>query len=480
MRPAPPPRPNWIRLGEILLAVSALFAALAVVQEGWYRAHLPFQVDYEEGNILNAALRMTHGLSPYGAPHAWPKILNPYGPVTYALVAIPVKLFGTSFTGPRLMVVAASLAVVVFLALLIWHETSSLLAGLMFGPLFLSLGNARLWMAVLRVDMFGLAFSLAGVYVFARSPRRWWLAAALFCVAFYCKHTLVAAPAACALWCVERKDWSRLLRFSATLAGAVLAVFAVGNLLTSGAFGFALLRTHVDLFDIRRYYSAMFDEVTSAGLLSAFNVVALVAAVVRRRGSPVLYYLVCSCVTAITIAKIGSNTNHMLELDALLCAGGGLGWGTLSAACRRLRYLTPIAIAACVLFTLALVIDMRPTPPQLGLACLDARLFVHSYPGERMLSDNIGLLVLAGKPVFLSNPFVYAQLVQRGGWSDQDLQQMIRRRSFDLIILGSPDVPPRPSDRWSPGVVQAIGESYLPVAQFGCRDAVLMWAPRPQ
>jgi hypothetical protein len=33
---------------------------------------LPFQVDYEKGNILNALARITHGLTPYPDPHARP------------------------------------------------------------------------------------------------------------------------------------------------------------------------------------------------------------------------------------------------------------------------------------------------------------------------------------------------------------------------------------------------------------------------
>jgi hypothetical protein len=59
---------------------------------------------------------------------------------------------------------------------------------------------------------------------------------------------------------------------------------------------------------------------------------------------------------------------------------------------------------------------------------------VKQYPGDRVLSENVGALVLAGKTVWVSNPFVYSQLVMRGSWPDAGLERMVRNREFDLIV----------------------------------------------
>src|SRR5512141_2296909 len=60
----------------LALAVSELWIHLQVLPQ---RLALPFQVDYEEGNILTALVRIAHGMSPYPDPHALPNVLNPYG-----------------------------------------------------------------------------------------------------------------------------------------------------------------------------------------------------------------------------------------------------------------------------------------------------------------------------------------------------------------------------------------------------------------
>ena len=54
----------------------------------------PFQADYEEGNILNALSRILSGATPWPEP-TLPSIMNPYGPVAYYLLVLPVKISGS-------------------------------------------------------------------------------------------------------------------------------------------------------------------------------------------------------------------------------------------------------------------------------------------------------------------------------------------------------------------------------------------------
>ena len=85
-------RTLFLRCCAVILACAAGFAAVLNTFDAWHLAGLPFEMNYEEGNILNAALRIVNGLSPYPDPHAFPNVLNPYGPVFYYLVAIPVRV----------------------------------------------------------------------------------------------------------------------------------------------------------------------------------------------------------------------------------------------------------------------------------------------------------------------------------------------------------------------------------------------------
>jgi hypothetical protein len=105
---------------------------------------------------------------------------------------------------------------------------------------------------------------------------------------------------------------------------------------------------------------------------------------------------------------------------------------------------------------------------------------VKQYPGDRVLSENVGAVVLAGKTVWVSNPFAYSQLVMRGGWPDAGLERMVRNREFDLIVTqwNYPMYPNFMSDsgeRFSSGVVKAIVENYRTVGMYGCTDARLIF-----
>src|SRR5215469_52551 len=70
-----------------VLAVCMSLAALASLYYSYRLAADPYQRDYEEGNILNAGAMLERGLTPYPPEHSWPVVLNPYGPVPYAIVA---------------------------------------------------------------------------------------------------------------------------------------------------------------------------------------------------------------------------------------------------------------------------------------------------------------------------------------------------------------------------------------------------------
>ncbi|HEX9120243.1 MAG TPA: hypothetical protein VF840_06855 [Terriglobales bacterium] len=93
-----------------------------------------------------------------------------------------------------------------------------------------------------------------------------------------------------------------------------------------------------------------------------------------------------------------------------------------------------------------------------------------SQPGDRILSENVGALVLGGKRVWVSNLFVYSQLIERAGWKDAGMKQMIDSRSFDLVVasrnfLGNKNYLVLGADRFDPEAIQALAQTYhaLPI-----------------
>src|SRR6266581_4726916 len=105
---------RWLQRQEPF-QTTLLFVAIVclsiIVHYAFARASTPFQIDYEEGNILNAGARLTHGQTPYPDPRIFPYVVNPYGPVGYVLTAIALKVFGLNLFGPRMFVLTAGLTI---------------------------------------------------------------------------------------------------------------------------------------------------------------------------------------------------------------------------------------------------------------------------------------------------------------------------------------------------------------------------------
>src|SRR4029077_17532823 len=78
--------------------------------------------------------------------------------------------------------------------------------------------------------------------------------------------------------------------------------------------------------------------------------------------------------------------------------------------------------------------------------CPEAYKWVRESTGPNLLAENVGALVLGKKRVWVSNPFVLAQLVEHAGWSDAELVRMVRERRFDAVLTEE-DYPSVPSNR---------------------------------
>src|SRR5579884_3740883 len=121
------------------------------------RSRIVHQLDYEEGNILNTAVLINHGRTPYPDPRGWPVVVNPYGPLPYYLTAIPVRIFGARFAPARMLIILAALTCALLVGLLVRHFTNSTLLGACMGAVFLAHRLTGAWMPVLRVDFIALA-----------------------------------------------------------------------------------------------------------------------------------------------------------------------------------------------------------------------------------------------------------------------------------------------------------------------------------
>ncbi|MGA1999080.1 MAG: hypothetical protein ABSG52_03735 [Terriglobales bacterium] len=443
----------------------------------------PYQFDYEEGNIVNALLRISHHQTPYPDPHAFPSVFNTYGPVAYYTLYIPVKLFGLSFLAPRILIFSCALLIAFLLALTLWRATRSLTVAAAFGVIYLCSPIVQDWCFLVRVDFLGIALTLAGLWFFLNYPDMRGLAATVFAAALLTKLSLLAAPAACIAYLLVTRKWKQAALFALIIVGDFAVVVSIFAVLTDGAILTHLFRSHPDPFSWTVYLLRMSALFADNRALYALSAVYVIGDLLHRRATVPTLWLVFATFNAVTAGKLGSGWNHFLEWPAALCLCAGLGLFTLTQLPARSVAFSTTTIASAWLLWFALQPNLRPDAFGPVESCSSAYAWVKNDAGPNILSMNVGALVFGGKKVWVSNPFVLSQLVQQAGWSDQELTRMIREHRFDAILTdfdyaGIPAFRASGVELFSPAELQAIFNDYTITRRLHCKDIGVIYEPK--
>jgi len=461
---------------EILFLLAAVLGCAVTLLHVALVVPLPYELDFGEGPLLGVAVRVARGLGAYPPATQLPYVISPYGPLPYYLAGLCVKLFGVSFTAPRVLVVVSGIWCAAIIALLVRHWGGTRLVSLGFGLLYLSRPVVEFWLPLFRVDLMGLALSLTGLCFFAKS-RRWYLSVPFFVAALFCKFLLVSGPLACFLYAVFRKEIRKASWFAAGNVALGALAFLWAQRETGGWFAFHALWANAG--HPIRLPGAVF--LVHGELIGDYFLVVLALALAyfvrfHPEVSLPLTYLGVSFLTCFASGKMGATSNYFLEWQAVLCLCAGVAYHFLRAQSdyRSLVYaLLPATLAAMV------VVCLRPPNPDPNndSGCRQAYKYVKDYPGGRILSENPGAVVTAGKfsPVF--EPFDWTREVVDKGWPDTEIVNLIRSRQIDLIVLRSPARVQSLQERWPNSVVDAIQQNYRLVQGFGCQDAHFVYQP---
>ena len=447
------------------MAAVAVLCFAATLWQAYIRASIPLEMNYEEGNVLNAGLRVLKGSTAYPDPASFPYTFNPYGPVGYLLTAAGIKLFGLSLFGPRLFVLLAGAIAVFVIAGLTRGLGGGWRIGFFMGVMFLSAPLARSWLPLLRVDYWAMLFSLLGLFIYLISPRAWSIALIMFALASLTKVTALAAPLACVIDLVFQRRLKRAFAMAAGIAG----VYAACALYKGNSFSFHQFQTHPEPYSILR---ALAFYLSGAASTLLPIIIILYSATQGFRLTPAnrlgwLYLAACSA-TTLTVGNPGSGANHLLEWSAAVCVVTALALGHMIEQRDPLKWvftsaLTAIAALSCLWAGSPLISQIEQG------GCAEAYDFIHWFPGNRVLSEDVTPLILAGKPVLVSNPYVTTQLGSTVNWSQGSMGQLAAREYFDLIVLGSEiDTYKQHSVRWPPTMLEAIRQHYRLVRRFDC------------
>ena len=464
------------------LAVIAIGALVAVqhlprIVAFWAAAlRWPYPTQGSESLIVWEADRLAQGQSIYVAnsPERHGFVSGPYTPLYFAAVALTLKLTPTVYTGGRLITLAAWLLLLALVATLVLAvaprrpapQRANWLAALFAALALAVFSPGVIWAVRVKPTIPALALALLGLLIVQRtynSPRHTYLWALLPLVAaYFTKQTTLAAPAAAALFLLIHAGWRTAARFVATgiIAGAI--PFALLALATGGEF----LR-HV-VTDRRLAWQGQL-LLNFGGLflrdywpLLAAACLAALALLLARTPTVAPYYLLIAGALVITIGVEGADHDHLIEL-ASACALA-LGSGLAIALTSRSR-LRPLAWALLPLLVAQAITGWNPdrwyeselrTPDAATRRQLDLIVTnIRNTPGD-VLSEEIGLIILADKPVPYDDPQAMAALARVGRWDQRQLLDDLQNQRFSLVIL-----PANPRDElWTPEVLAAIRANY--------------------
>ncbi len=429
-----------------------------------------YPLDYGEAPLVDQAMRLAAGQNIYRPDLSSPPYTISNYPPLYVLSLVPfVGLFGPSFLAGRVISALYGLASAAFLALIVRTYSQDRMAAAVTATLFLAIPYVVGWSPLARVDMLALAFSTAGLYVLARWPttrRGLLIAVSLLVAAIYTRQSYgLAAPLAVFVW-LWTHDRQQALRLAAIVGGTGLGLFLILNVLTRGGFFFNVVTANVNEFDIERLERHWRDLRKAIPILLIFGGAFLFLAPRRVKSwSLLIPYLIGATLSALTIGKIGSNVNYLLEL----CAALSLVAGALVAWSRQRHWLR-----AVLLILLALQVGqlMQATlkGPVEGLkwrlkpagALKDLDRLVETADGPVLADEFAGMLTLQNRPLYIQ-PFEVTQLANAGLWDQDDLLTSIRNREFPLILIHHFMDWPVYKERWTPEMLSAIKHNYEPI-----------------
>lgn len=505
----------------------------------------PYQLDAEEGFLHQQALDLERGASIYTPITTEPYLVGNYPPVYPAMVAGLLRGGGlTGLRAGRLVVAVAGALALLFLfgaaRVASGRWTPALLA-----PLLLVVSyEFHNWAPFCRVDLPALAFTLAGILVFASASSNGGLifSALLFVLAAYTRQTAILAPAACivALVLSDRRELGWFLVPYLVLG---LGLFGAFNTMLDGepwrhlvlynrnemdwSVLPSILKNEIWFFYRWWIVAAVGSAIVAMGLNLHRDPRALRPGELSPRHRRRLdwffpVYFLLSSLSLAAFAKSGSAPNYALEplaATALLTAhslgklsqAAGAGIPGRGRWARTVLALTSIALFVHA-FRIVPALWERTLPPNAQVQrlarFLDARsvgwaMFSSPNPdeAEKLRGDQaVALLreapgdvmselpivaIAAGKPV-LFQPFIMSRLAREGQWDETAFVAGLREGRYSVILTTQDLRDVRRGivlARYTPAMAEAILERYElsgGLAPGSLRIPYFFWRPKSE
>jgi hypothetical protein len=449
------PRAHAVGLLAVLLAVLAAATLVAAA----YAVVVPEQLDEGEPLIYGLAARIIHHQPLYQPIDRQPFVQVHYTPLYYLAVAVLHRYVGPGFAPGRLLSLASGLVAAGLIGYVAAARARSWWAGGFAALMFVALafpGGPAPFLALYRVDVLGVASSIAAIAVLAHRTDRLHLVTAgvLAGLALLTKQSLFAAAVAGTVW-LATVDRRRAGLFGLAAAATVLVPGLALQWTSGGAFWDNVGPANPSPTALQ------YGEFFVREVLVYQGVPALLAAwfVVRGRAWRdaslrllVLYWL-ASAVSIAGVFKVGANHNYWIEFAAANAVLATLAIRDALTAPRLLAAPPILLLALClgVLTPARLLVDRghELVPDNWTLHLDQFRVLaqgsgifdelVEQVGGQQgiVLAESMDVAVLANQPVRFE-PFAFSMLEQQGRWDSRPLVDDICAGKVDLLVLSYP------------------------------------------
>lgn len=450
-----------MRLIKILVSVVLAAYIIFYLVQSFTVITYPGQLSYPEGIILNQAKLLSEEKLIYKNINDYPFILANYPPVYLFFCAVLVKLFGISFFWGRLVTFLAAILVSLLIYKILRHKTSKEIA-IISAVLFISSSYIYKDTPFMRVDMLGLFFSLFGFYIFVEKDQKTnsFYSIPFFIISLYTKQTFVGAPIAIALWLFfnQRK---RALVFILFMLLAYAIIFFFINHLTKGEFYRHNVVYNLNIFNPEQGAKYYVRFLQTHSILFLFSLLFIFDSIRDKDFSVFSIYFIVSAIVALSVGKVGANTNYFFEMITLMCVLSGFFLYRIKKHIDEKKHnlFKNIAIFTQLLLFLHIPFITEPAITKSDRLNFERLSQIFSNTTGEIISEDSGILVLNKKEV-LFQFFEFTQISNQKLWNQKPFLEDIKNKRFSMIVLSFDIDCFVDKERLTPEMVEAIKKNY--------------------
>ncbi|MCC6179147.1 MAG: glycosyltransferase family 39 protein [Chloroflexi bacterium] len=464
---------------QIVVIAAGLGLSLSFLRAGLHALDLAWPITNPEGAFIAAILRVRDGAPLYQDFHQYPYVIAPYPPVQSVVGGLVSRALGLDVLGTmaaaRGMTLTASLATAALVWMVARMAGASRLAALAGASLLLGLPFVDEWGYAVRPDLPALALVLFAALLLQRWPDRAWLSATVAVLAFFTKQTAVAFPVAAVLWLLLSGRRRGAFVFTGIWFGAALGGIMLLQVATGGVYILNTVSAHLATpkngldFAFRDIQPLVLDGWLPLGLALGGAVLMLYRK--RRPELLVLYLLIAVGVAFATLRNTGSDVNYLIEPAAAACGLAALAIDALWGWPVRRPLVGTVAAVLLAVVSVAWATPLADYWHEEGGIQTSQRLPIEELAEAGMvLSEEPLAVVLAGRPLVVSDTFHISQMATTGFFDTRDLERRIKRSEFDLIVLRGDVAGTRWWKRqplWAESLRIATKDVYVPAGRVG-------------